>query len=91
MGGFEKSIPQKLNQERSNTNNVFRHIETKYITQTNNLIKPAGRFVAERMRLRTTENRTVIDRRVNKKSYKNSYKLLGQCSVNVCEITKRRT
>lgn len=42
--------------------------ESKTVTQANNLIKLASRIVAERIGLRTTENRTAMDRNGNKQS-----------------------
>lgn len=62
---FKKANQWELNQETSKFNNVFRHSETKNITEKNNFIEAATRIVAKQMRLRT-KNEMATDGRGNK-------------------------
>lgn len=47
----------------------WKHIETKNFTQTFNIKEFASRIVAERMGMRTTDNKTATDRRGNKQLF----------------------
>lgn len=66
MCDFKKADISKQSQETCKVNNVLRYIETHNIARTNSLIKSSHCIVAEIMGLRTTENRTAMDRRGNK-------------------------
>ena len=58
---FKKVDKNKLKIEENRVNQVIRHIETKNITETNELIRAATVWVAEQLGLKKTEFRAKKD------------------------------
>ena len=81
---FKKVDKNKLKKEMNRVNQVIRHIETKDITETNELIKAATVWVAEQLGLKKTEFRAKKDpwwkRRIedDTKRIRNDVNILGR-------------